>query len=394
MSETNNSYKIYASKDYVDERALPQDAGEYKQLVTGADGEWKVEERLGYKAEGLKEVMTEQTLTTNDAGSAIFSNDALRTLLKTVGTQLNIVWNGENYSCTVFAIEEAGVSGAGNWYKFIELQGVDPSEYGFTEDAGEPFFLMYSPDGVMAAPIPPAAEASFTLAVLIPSETIHLIDPDFINLILPETTLVATHEGSGSGAYHYATFDPFSEIEEGELIRLVIDGKAYNTIAHTTRYREGENEFLYICDVNTKTPLPFNNSLGQPNYFRYDSYFVSWVAVSAIAQWDSMTISMYRMTPADLPGPIPAEYITGAPLTDADNGKVLGVVEGSVGLVTLTAADVGAEPTITTLDVAKGGTGYNTIADTTYTTARYRASALAATETDPTVNGVINWMYE
>ena len=88
------------------------------------------------------------------------------------------------------------------------------------------------------------------------------------------------------------------------------------------------------------------------------------------------------------------ELLAAPPITETDNGKVLGVVEGSINLVTLTAADVGAEPTITTLDVAKGGTGYNTIADTTYTTARYRASALVATETDPTVNGVINWMYE
>ena len=47
-----------------------------------------------------------------------------------------------------------------------------------------------------------------------------------------------------------------------------------------------------------------------------------------------------------------------------------------------------------TLSVEKGGTGYTSITDTTYTTARYRASALVNTETAPTVNGVINWVYE
>ena len=47
-----------------------------------------------------------------------------------------------------------------------------------------------------------------------------------------------------------------------------------------------------------------------------------------------------------------------------------------------------------TLPVVNGGTGYNTFADSTYTTARYRASALYSTETAPTVNGVINWTYE
>lgn len=44
--------------------------------------------------------------------------------------------------------------------------------------------------------------------------------------------------------------------------------------------------------------------------------------------------------------------------------------------------------------ITKGGTGYTTITDSVYTTARYRASALVETDTDPTTNGVINWTYE
>ena len=59
-------------------------------------------------------------------------------------------------------------------------------------------------------------------------------------------------------------------------------------------------------------------------------------------------------------------------------------------------------PTIKTLDekylpivpIEKGGTGQTSIADTTYTTARYRASSLHSTETTPTTNGVIAWTYE
>jgi len=46
------------------------------------------------------------------------------------------------------------------------------------------------------------------------------------------------------------------------------------------------------------------------------------------------------------------------------------------------------------LDVEYGGTGHDSIVDTTYTTPRYRASALYSRETTPTTNGVINWMYE
>ena len=48
----------------------------------------------------------------------------------------------------------------------------------------------------------------------------------------------------------------------------------------------------------------------------------------------------------------------------------------------------------TILDVERGGTGYSTIADTTYSTVRYRASSLHSSETTPTTNGVIAWTYE
>lgn len=46
------------------------------------------------------------------------------------------------------------------------------------------------------------------------------------------------------------------------------------------------------------------------------------------------------------------------------------------------------------LDVEHGGTGYDSFIDNTYTTPRYRASALVPIETDPVDNGVINWVYE
>lgn len=45
------------------------------------------------------------------------------------------------------------------------------------------------------------------------------------------------------------------------------------------------------------------------------------------------------------------------------------------------------------MGVNYGGTGYNSIADTVYTTERYRASSLLPNETTPTINGVIHWVY-
>lgn len=47
-----------------------------------------------------------------------------------------------------------------------------------------------------------------------------------------------------------------------------------------------------------------------------------------------------------------------------------------------------------TVSVSNGGTGYTSITDTTYTTARYRASSLNSSDTTPSSNGVIAWTYE
>lgn len=44
--------------------------------------------------------------------------------------------------------------------------------------------------------------------------------------------------------------------------------------------------------------------------------------------------------------------------------------------------------------VNKGGTGKDSISDTRYTEPRYRASALFPADTNPTINGVINWTYK
>lgn len=44
--------------------------------------------------------------------------------------------------------------------------------------------------------------------------------------------------------------------------------------------------------------------------------------------------------------------------------------------------------------ISYGGTGVSGHADTVYTTPRYRASALFNADTNPTVNGVINWTYK
>lgn len=47
-----------------------------------------------------------------------------------------------------------------------------------------------------------------------------------------------------------------------------------------------------------------------------------------------------------------------------------------------------------TLPVTRGGTGVTGVGGTDYTTTRFRGSQLRSAETNPTVNGTINWTYE
>ncbi len=79
------------------------------------------------------------------------------------------------------------------------------------------------------------------------------------------------------------------------------------------------------------------------------------------------------------------------------NVKVGGTGQDDTTAKTLATTDVAtaaSDGLMSSTDKAKVDTVPASIADTTYTAARYRASALVATETDPTVNGVINWTYE
>lgn len=46
------------------------------------------------------------------------------------------------------------------------------------------------------------------------------------------------------------------------------------------------------------------------------------------------------------------------------------------------------------LDIKHGGTGVNSIVDTVYEKPRYRASSLHSSETKPSNNGTICWVYE
>lgn len=94
----SDSYKIYASKDYVDSKALPDGMGAYQQLVTSADGVAKWEERLAY---GLpEEVVTVLEETTIEYGEGSWVNRSVSGIELVEGAEYTVMWNGTAYIST------------------------------------------------------------------------------------------------------------------------------------------------------------------------------------------------------------------------------------------------------------------------------------------------------
>lgn len=84
------------------------------------------------------------------------------------------------------------------------------------------------------------------------------------------------------------------------------------------------------------------------------------------------------------------------------NEDELYLVQGESGAVLYTQQELTEEQMaqvrmnigLEVVQIANGGTGRTTIADTEYTVIKYRGSALVSSETDPTENGTICWTYE
>lgn len=87
-------------------------------------------------------------------------------------------------------------------------------------------------------------------------------------------------------------------------------------------------------------------------------------------------------------------YVDGSGQGWLSVGKPLDVMYNGTYWVIQNMAQPVATDLSGTLAIGKGGTGKTSYADTSYTSVRYRGTALYSTDTDPTTNGVINWTYK
>ena len=100
MSE---SYKIYASRKYVDERALPDGATEYQQLVTDGDGNKVWEDRLAYSVDNLATLVAETTMSEPNSSTRVTPLFAAEP-----GMECIVKFDGEIYNLTVEAHDAFG----------------------------------------------------------------------------------------------------------------------------------------------------------------------------------------------------------------------------------------------------------------------------------------------
>ena len=132
-----------------------------------------------------------------------------------------------------------------------------------------------------------------------------------------------------------------------------------------------------------------NSDLSHTVYLACTGYFLFDFAWTAFQHEINYTGNYTTTAPSNI-----IWRLSTAPKTILDSS---GKFSASGGMV-IAAGDISSgtlsSSRLPTVPVSKGGTGYTSITDTTYTTARYRASALSATDATPTTNGTIIWFYE
>ena len=213
----NDSYKIYASKDYVDSKALPEGAGAYQQLVTNANGEKKWEDRTHYLGEKRTLVFPEYTYT--GQSFSIISSGGAWTQALSAGQKYAVIYNGTEYTGIV------------KWNEIIYTNVVgNESLNSLGNDTGEPFFfnntkpnqecfLFFDTNG------------EHTISVYLVEDEIHPINEEYIPTTVPVVptaavgqTIAVKSVDENDKPTEWETIDPWTITSpNGTQFKLTID---------------------------------------------------------------------------------------------------------------------------------------------------------------------------
>lgn len=216
-----------------------------------------------------------------------------------------------------------------------------------------------------------------------------------------QSTVTLNINGLGAKTvYRFSTSKLTTHFPVGSIITLIYHTDLNGGCWLTNDYDANTNTYQRVYSTTTNKEYPitarYNNTTGETYYAEYGRYS------------DGVTLnpSTNTITATTFKGALAGNADTATKLAASKTITLSGDVSGSVSFdgsenatLTATVADSSHNHSATnitsgTLAVDRGGTGYTTLTDTTYTTARYRGSSLHSATTTPTVNGVIAWQYE
>ena len=119
-----------------------------------------------------------------------------------------------------------------------------------------------------------------------------------------------------------------TELSNGECtLRVIFDGTSYDVLEHVDLGSGGLIGYIGNASLNPDAP---GEDTGEPFLFLYPQAYNAYNLIYTNAGDGDHTIVVWLME--ETTHPIPPDYLTGAPLTETDEGKVLAVVDGAIGL--------------------------------------------------------------
>lgn len=329
MSE---SYKIYASRDYVDERALPGGATGYQQLVTDGEGNKVWEDRLAWKASESKTLFDGTPVlirTSYGMGMYQIGDESPNNIELYPNKTYTIVFDGTTYANLQPQSSDRGIS------VMVE----------HTDDSGDPTPVMIITDSTRAennpgtyleAMIP--GEENHTLILIEHSEAYKTIDPEYLPdgigykiygadiEIFPETVL------SESPAYIPSTFAGFVE---GSEYTIIFNDTTYKCTAYMTAGGPsmpcvGNGELAYLDGGNRE---PFFITVVDGQIILFANIVEEYYTISIYGR----TVTTHKIPNEYLP-PYVKRYVLGngeSPLTKNELYIIKGEFDGGNAIVSM-----------------------------------------------------------
>lgn len=296
-----------------------------------------------------------------DDGSGIYEYEEQYNIVFEIGKEYTVIFDGTSYNCTVYQPDFGSIPVLGN------LSIVDDS----LTDTGEPFIMGANPGASVFIINTILTGTSHTVTIKTNEEIIKKIDTKYLPDIPSQNTWYGTCATAAATAAKVVTTTTRDFVLKKGATVYVLFNTAHTSASRITLNVDGTGDTVVNLS-STNGMTAYQIAAKQVICFVYDgeSFRVQGGSLATTQYYGltklSSSTSSTSTTMAATPSAVKEAY-------------------------DLAAAAVSSSDII---DVAHGGTGRSTIADTEYTVAKYRASALVSTETNPTDNGVVYWMYE